>query len=347
MPRVFITHQIIHRIIHQKQPKQPVSNRADRHDLKQKQKGYSYFGPFVDGKALKKTFRILRRVFPYRTCRTLPKKACLYYELGLCPIPCGSIRADRQNLKQKGYGVLKGYNENIKNLVRVLQGKKKQVLINLKKEMKESSRKQDFEKAAMIRDQINALENVFENAHILQELPKKEIIGWQKTERVLRKILGVRNKIKRIEGYDVSNIQGLQATGAMVVFERGKPSKKDYRKFKIKISGKVNDIAMLKEILSRRFKHTEWALPQIILIDGGKAQLNAANLTMKQLNNKTIKVIALAKRKNELFMQGKRKPILLKNLPQEVSNLILHIRDEAHRFAIKYHKQLRKEVLTK
>jgi excinuclease ABC subunit C len=101
---------------------------------------------------------------------------------------------------------------------------------------------------------------------------------------------------------------------------------------------------MLKEIISRRLKHKEWQMPQVILIDGGKGQLNAAIERFKihdsRFMNNT-RIISLAKRKNELFLEGKEKPVLLKNLPQETANLILRIRDEAHRFAITYHKKLR------
>ncbi len=132
----------------------------------------------------------------------------------------------------------------------------------------------------------------------------------------------------------------------MVVFEKGKPDKDEYRKFKIKIEGKPNDVAMLKEVLSRRFKHREWRFPQLILIDGGKAQLNIAKKVLNQYKSAlsvSISVFALAKRKNTLYLENQKEPIFLKDIPQEISNLILRIRDEAHRFAISYHKKLREK----
>jgi excinuclease ABC subunit C len=135
-------------------------------------------------------------------------------------------------------------------------------------------------------------------------------------------------------------MQGKEATGSMVTFIEGKPDKKFYRKFKIKIAGKPNDTAMLKEILERRLKHKEWIFPDLILIDGGKPQLSAGASVKYP---KSIKFAALAKRKNELFIKGKKNPILLKTLPREIFNLILRLRDEAHRFAISYHKKLRKD----
>jgi excinuclease ABC subunit C len=133
----------------------------------------------------------------------------------------------------------------------------------------------------------------------------------------------------------VSNIQGKDATGSMVTFINGKADKNFYRRFKIRFSNKPDDTAMLKQALLRRFNHPEWGLPDLILIDGGKAQLNTT------LSITKIPAIALAKRRNELYMKNLKKPILLKDLPREVFNLILQLRDEAHRFARKYHHKLR------
>jgi len=320
-------------------------------------------GPFIDGKALKTTLRLLRRIFPFRTCRVLPKKACLYKELGLCLAPCHYTGLTGVMLK-------KTYNQNTRRLINILQGKKPQVLNNLKKEMRVASQEQKFEKAKLLRDQIWALENVFQHSHILEEMQGTRFLSKKEPSSFgqFQKVLGLKIEIKRIEGYDISNIQGQQATGSMVVFEQGKPNKNEYRKFHIKIEGKPNDTAMLKEMISRRLRHEEWPMPQIMLIDGGKGQLNAAITALKsearnsksetpkesklptgQANPKfkilNIKTISLAKRKNELFLESKSEPVLLKNLPPETAHLILRIRDEAHRFAITYHKKLRSKNL--
>jgi len=277
----------------------------------QKKNNARYIGPFVDAKALKQTLKILRKIFPFRTCKTLKKKPCLFFQLDLCSAPC---------LKKEDY--------NVKNLEQFLKGNKNKVLKQMKKEMKLFSQKKEYEKAAKQRDKIFALENVLKNVHILKNLNKTE----------LRKLFNIKKEIKRIEGYDISNIQGKQATGSMVVFTKGEKDKSQYRKFRIRMEQKPNDTAMIREVLKRRMKHKEWPKPQLILIDGGKAQLNAA---LKEVKN--IKVMALAKKKNELFL--KNKTILLKDLPKEVSNLILRIRDEAHRFALQYHKGLRRKQL--
>ena len=335
-PRVFITHQPLIEL--------KIKN------LKLKIK---YIGPFVDGRALKQTLTILRKIFPFRTCNTpgggLPKKPCLWYQLGRCPAPCilnSKTSTQIPNLKSKSK---KEYQRNIGNLIKIFQGKKTNVLNILKKEMQSLSRSQDFERAAKVRDQINSLENILQNAQIFQDFLERKTRIWKEIETRLKQVLGTKKSIKRIEGYDISNIQGVEATGAMVVFEKGLPKKQDYRKFKIKIAGKPDDIAMIKEMLFRRFNHLEWQFPDLILVDGGKAQLNAVikaqGTRNKGQGKKDMRVVALAKRKNELYLENKERPLSLENLPQDIANLFLRIRDEAHRFAISYHKLLRSKTL--
>jgi len=181
---------------------------------------------------------------------------------------------------------------------------------------------------------------------VIEPEKKQAADGWEKTEKILRGLTGLNKKILRIECYDVSNIQGKSATGSMVVFVDGKPDKNQYRKFKIKIDDKPNDIAMLKETLDRRLLHKEWPYAEIMLIDGGIAQLNVA-IKSKDQDEKTkiIKVISIAKGRQELFIEGRTNPIPLKSLPQEIYNLVKYLDDEAHRFAITYHKKLRKNKL--
>lgn len=307
-PRIYITHQV------------------DRGEA-------SFIGPFVDGKALKETLRILRKVFPYRTCKKLPKKPCLWYQLNRCPAPC---LCQSKLAKEIGQGFIstiqRRCQRNVRNLIKILQGRKKQALIDLKKEMKKLSKEEKFEEANKIKYQIQALEKVMSHAHIFDmfEVKPQTIMG---------------RLYQRIEAYDISNIQGKEATGAMVSFIHGQPEKNFYRRFKIKLTKKPNDIAMIKEVLLRRLKHQEWPYPDLILIDGGKAQLNAAQEICSKLKLNQIKVMALAKKKNELYVQDRKKPILLKKLPRETFNLVLQLRDEAHRFARSYHLKLRKKSL--
>lgn len=302
-----------------------------------------YIGPFVDGTALKKTLKILRKVFPYRTCRILPKHPCLWYQLERCPAPCLFKSQTFQQIPTGKIQMKKDYQRNVRNIFKLLQGKKTQLLKDLKREMKKAAGEKRFETAGKIRDQIQSLEKVISHAQVFEPGKTESQSDWKKIQIILKKILKTKRDISRIEAYDISNIQGKEATGSLVTFIQGMPEKDCYRRFKIRIAGKPDDIAMIKECLERRFNHPEWNFPDLILIDGGRGQLNIAKKTAK---NK-IPVAALAKRENKLYIENRKEPILLKILPREISNLILQLRDEAHRFAISYHRKLRKKQLLK
>jgi excinuclease ABC subunit C len=236
------------------------------------------------------------------------------------------------------------------------------------------SKESKFEEAGKIRDRIYNLQQVMSHTHVINNGSEhgnensfthkfddrhfyEKGNGWDKTEKKLQEILwqslrgaeATKQSINRIECYDVSNIQGKFATGSMVVFINGAPDKNLYRKFKIKMENEPNDIAMLKETLQRRFLHPEWPFPDAILIDGGKAQLNVALKIVNSLKIENLKlkisVMSIAKGKQELFIEGRNQPIPLKSLPQEIYNLVKQLDDEAHRFAIAYHKKLRKKSL--
>ncbi len=364
-PQIFLTHQPVSKLKIKRQPSGESASRPGKFKI-------DYVGPFVDGKALRQALKVLRKTFPYRSCKNLPKRPCLWYQLDRCPAPCLSksnlsvqlsswrikihphTKQGQPRLAEKigetssryGMRVKKGCQRNAKNLLKVLSGEKKQVLKDLKKEMRKASKEENFETAAKIRNQIFSLERILAHSKILVSLPRPwvestPVVKWTEIEKTLKKILKTKHKISKIEAYDISNIQGQLATGSMVTFIKGHPDKNFYRKFRLKIAGKPNDIAMMKEVLKRRFLHSEWLYSDLVLIDGGKAQLNAAKSIIK-LNNLKIPVLAIAKRKNELYVEGRKRPILLKKLPREIFNLILQLRDEAHRFAKSYHHKLRK-----
>ena len=165
------------------------------------------------------------------------------------------------------------------------------------------------------------------------------LTSWQKqthtTDNVLKKlkkVLNLKNMPLRIEGYDISNIQGVMATGSMVVFTNARPNKKEYRRFSIKTFDQANDPGMMSEVIQRRQKHTNWTKPELILIDGGRPQLNAASKHVKN-----IPIISIAKREEEIYQPHKKNTLKLsKN--NEVLKLLQRIRDEAHRFAITGYK---------
>ena len=239
----------------------------------------------------------------------MPNKVCLWYHLGRCEGPCeGKIsRAE--------------YQKNIRQLILFLKGRKKEVILKLEKEMEKAAKKLDFEKARIARDKLIALRHL--------------AIIWLATAQTDEKIP------KKIECYDISNIMGKEATGSMVVFVDGEPDKSQYRQFKIKTVQKISDYEMLAEILKRRFKHHEWPEPNLVIIDGGVGQLNIARKIILEKTNFNIPIISIAKgpkrKRDLLFFAGKK---ILQD-----KKLIQRIRDEAHRFAIKYHRLLRSKKL--
>jgi len=326
-PRVFITHQV-------KLKEKKIFSKND------------FVGPFVDGKALKKTLKILRKIFPFRSCRQIPKRPCLWYHLQRCPAPCILKSKSFQKIS-KVSKIKKITKRNAQKIIKFLKKGEIPLLKELKKEMKKLAQKQKFEEAAKIRDQIFALEKIKEHSKIFSEEINSPHLNWPEIEEKLKKILNFKRKISKIEAFDVSNIKGKMATGSMITFINGRPEKKLYRKFKIRFEKKPNDISMLKEILERRLKHPEWGLPDLILVDGGKGQLRAA-IEIKNKNlriRNKIKILSLAKKKKELFIEKRKEPIFLEKLPSEIFNLILRLNKEAHRFALSYHRKLREKVM--
>lgn len=276
----------------------------------------SILGPFTEGASLKAALKILRKIFPFRTCKNPANKPCLYYELGLCP----AHFADK-----------KSYAKNLKNLFLILRGKKTDLIEVLKKEMILLSKKQLYEEAERVKQKLFYLQNIFDHEKVIKEEFAVSRPDWQKTEKALMLLLKTSKKIKRIEGYDVSNIGKENAVGAMSAFVNGKTAKAEYRRFKIRTKAK-DDLSRLKEIITRRLFHKEWDFPQAILIDGGKAHLNILLKTLQKfgLKNK-IAALALAKEEENLYLADGR--ILSLKQSSDLYPLLANIRDEAHRFA--------------
>jgi excinuclease ABC subunit C len=281
-------------------------------DIKSNKESYKKsYGPFVSAKSLREALKIIRRIFPWNNHAEgfLVKstgKACFDYQIGNCPGACLGI------LKKEEY------RKTIRNIELFFEGKKKRIISSLKLEMQKSSKHLDFELAEKIRRQIFSLQHLSDIAFINENANSVN----SQAERI------------RIEGYDISNISGTAAVGSMVVFEDGNPNKSEYRKFKIKTVQGVGDVAMIKEVISRRFRNS-WPHPQLILIDGGLGQVNGARMILKKLNL-SIPVVGLAKgperKKNELI--GRVPPGIS-------SRTLIMVRDEAHRFAIKFHRKIR------
>jgi len=337
-PRIFVTHQTgIKYLV------SGIKGRKAR-NTKYKIQNTNFIGPFTSGSALYSTLRILRRIFPYCTCKEFHKRPCLNAQIGRCPGFCCYSPPIVNPFKTRSYFKWQNeYRRNIRNITAVLCGKKKTLIHELRKEMREAAKKEEFEHAAELQKQIEGIENIFSHRTFLDPALAKQRRGhdWQKIERTIQALFGTRRRIRRVEGYDISNISGTAAGGSMVVFVDGAPSKNHYRKFKIKTVHQISDVDMHREVILRRFNHQEWGAPDLLLIDGGKPQVNAALQALQMRKIKGILLAGLAKREEELFLPGRHDSIRLDSLPPHTTHFFQHVRDESHRFAKKYHHKLR------
>ena len=428
--------------------------------------GSRYFGPYANAGSIRKTLGLLKKLFPYRSCTKhitgKDERPCLDYHINRCVGPCtGAVDAE-------------GYNEVIQQVILFMEGKTDIVTKKIRKTMLEASEKLDYERAAILRDQLTAIEQIHEkqkvinvsgdnidviagakyldqsrmevffvrkgkligrdqfimqgtaedstgeilsafitqfysHAHyipskilISETIPDIDVIGsWltsKKSAKVqiivphrgekkrllgmveenakrgleqlklkeieegstdealfqLQESLNLPRLPKRIETYDISNIQGSNSVGSMVVFENGKPNKSDYRRFVIKNVDGIDDYSMMKEVLTRRFKklndHTgeanSWVKsPDLVLIDGGRGHLGAALQVFLELGVKDIPLASIAKQHEELFVPETPEPIMLDRRSQALY-LLQRSRDEAHRFAITLHRKRRSKSST-
>ncbi len=268
------------------------------------------FGPFPRGGTLKEALKILRRILPYRdTCSPAPNgKKCFRAQLGLCPGMCAGL-IDR-----------KEYAGRVRELVLFFSGRKKQLLTVLEREMKRYARQREFEKAEDIRKRIFALTHIQDVALIKEENISDE----------------TDNSTFRIEAYDVAHLAGTDTVGVMVVFLDGEPAPAEYRTFTVRDAKAGDDIGALREILERRLRHAEWRFPNLAVVDGGKAQLSAAERILEKYGL-AVPVVSVVK--NE------------KHAPRDILGSAGHVsvreRDiiranaEAHRFAIGRHRRKR------
>ena len=426
--------------------------------------GARYFGPYTSSAAMRQTLDLLRRIFPYLTCKRkitgTDERSCLYHHIGRCLAPCiGAVSKD-------------DYRDMMQQVCLFLEGKGEEVLASLRQRMEAAAQNMEFERAASLRDQIDAVERVIERQRVVSpalvdqdavaiaredgevctqvffvrggklvgheyfvlegagDVEEPEILssflkqfyhhtahvppeillpaqiednqvverwlserrGGKVTLRVPRRgqkrkllemveenaretlshllareqiersralaslsdvqmQLGLQAPPLRIEAYDISNIQGVAATGSMVVFTEGMPAKGEYRRFKIRAVQGPDDYAMMQQVLRRRLRRAgtekqatqmSWAvLPDLIVVDGGKGQLNAALEVLAEQGIEGPSVIGLAKAREEIFAPGQSQPVVLPR-DSEALHLLQRLRDEAHRFAIVYHKAVRR-----
>jgi excinuclease ABC subunit C len=423
--------------------------------------GARYFGPFASAGSVRKTLRLIKKIFPFRSC-TKPingsdKRPCLNYYIHRCLGPCiGAVTKTE-------------YQEVINQVILFLEGKQELVLHELNYRMTAAAQQLQFEKASLLRDQIQVIKRIIEGQKIaitlrgeqdaialaqnggqayieiffirnnklighdhftmegihdekpgqimtnfvkqyyasasyippviLIQYPVDEIpvlTKWLKERRkgtiklqvprrgVKKRLINmvVENADKglllvkakqanleiitsglqelkdrlclpkiplRIEGYDISDIQGALAVGSMIALEKGLPKPSHYRRFRVKMVAGINDYAMIQEIIRRRFKRaiaseTGWSnMPDLILIDGGKGHLHAALKVRQELSLGSIPMVSLAKENEDVFIPGKPEPV---DIPKDspALHILQRARDEAHRFSISYHRRLRYKV---
>ncbi len=271
------------------------------------------FGPFPSSTELKTALKIVRKIFPFRDkCLPSQNKACFNYQIGLCPGVCVGVINKKE------------YNQTIKHLELFFHGKKKKLLALLEKEMKMCAKKRQFEKAQILKKKIFALKHINDIALITDK---------DRTPS---------DKKFKIEAYDIAHTSGVETVGVMVAVVNGVPTKDAYRRFVMKSLAKrqVNDIASLKEVLERRLNHHEWLLPNLVVVDGGQAQVNLALNVFKQAG---ILVPVVGVVKNE---RHKPKNILGdKKIISDHEADILIANNEAHRFAVNFHRLRRGKVV--
>lgn len=313
----------------------PVVLRRRKPDLILEQPKGTVLGPFQSGHSLNEVLKIARKIFPW-CADPNGGRPCFYYHLDLCPGACvGEISPEE-------------YRENIDALILFLRGKKKEVLRDLTKKMRSAADQQLFEKAQEYKEKIAHIQEVTKKQYRMAPSLVLPGFGMAQAQRglvELQKILQTyahfprSKKLTRIEGYDVSNIQGTSAAVSMVTFVDGQPDKAQYRLFNIRTLETPNDYSMLQEALQRRQNHPEWDAPDLVMIDGGKGQVRAA-LKVWQWANPTI---GIAKKPDRLVIpipqEGGKISYQLLALPEThpALQLIQRVRDESHRFAKKQH----------
>ena len=303
--------------------------------------GVKLYGPFAHAGSLRGAVQVMQKIFKFRTCsldidendeRWNWFRPCLLASINQCTAPC-NLRISKEE-----------YRKDIKRLQLFLTGNRKRLLKQLHDEMQQASLDLEFERAAKLRDEIGMLESLDErgelDTHVQPEVfyidPKKGLAG-------LKKVLGLTELPRTIEGVDIAHLGGQETVASLVKFIDGLPFKPGYRRFKIKQVKGIDDFRSIHEVVSRRFQRLydeQDVFPDILLIDGGKGQLNAAISAFESLRIPPPVLLSLAKKNEEVFRPGESEPLRLSRHSFEL-RLLQYVRDEAHRFAQHYHHMLR------
>ncbi len=291
--------------------------------------GSVYYGPYPKVADAKKIIQYVIESYKIRDCKQdiqegISAPACLSLQIGKCDGPC----IDEISVKDYRTLVLKA--------CAFLDGQKRDIIRTLKREMDEASKLMKFELAAEKRDMIAVAHSIKKGVTL-----KKQVNGTVVLQQ-LQKSLKLKIIPRYIECFDISNVSGMYSVASMVVFKSGEPFKKDYRTFKIKTVEGINDFASIAEVIGRRYRgclKEGKTLPDLIMVDGGKGQLHAAAAVLNGLGI-TQDLISLAKRFELIHVYGHKDPVILSKYSDELQ-LLQRIRDEAHRFAITFHRRWR------
>jgi excinuclease ABC subunit C len=308
-----------------------------------KAKGAKLYGPFTSAGQLRGALQVLQRVFKFRTCsldieETDPRwrwfRPCLLASIKQCSAPC-NLRIDKE-----------AYRKDIRRLQTFLDGGSVRLLAQMKDEMVTASKAMDFEKAAKLRDEIKLLENLDRRGEIDTHVqPEVFYIDPKRGMRALKKVLGMEREPRVIEGVDIAHLGGTDTVASLVKFIDGLPFKPGYRRYKIKSVEGIDDFRSIHEVISRRFRKMaddQDTFPDLLMIDGGKGQLNSAIAAFRDQSIEPPVLCSLAKREEEIYLPGDSEPIRL-GRNSFALRLLQYVRDEAHRFAQHYHHILRRK----
>ncbi|NQV90753.1 GIY-YIG nuclease family protein [Candidatus Uhrbacteria bacterium] len=300
-----------------------------------KKKFLRVFGPYTSSRSLKIALELIRKIIPWSVCQppevTGRTKGCFNSQIGKCPGVCSGKISQTE------------YKKYIRQFIYFFEGKKGRLERSLETQMKRASTELRFEDASEYQRRLRALAHIQDIALLSREdhdLPFSEEIAT-----------GAINLEGRIEAYDISNISGTSAVGSMVVFEDGLPTKEKYRKFKIKSVEGPNDVAMMEEVIRRRLKRAQmypasWPLPEVMVIDGGKPQVHRVQDVLDEFRM-IVPIVGLAKgfdRKQDRLVLDRNNAELVRAATRG-KELFQKARDEAHRFAVKYHRTVRAKSL--
>lgn len=344
-------HPIYIRITDEEYPRVLTARKPD-----EVKRSLAFLGPFPSTTKVRSVLRLLRQIFPYSQHK-LGKRGCLYSQMSLCN-PCPneiekvSGAKEKKKLKSK-------YRKNISYVKAILSGRFLFVSKSLEKVMRGYAKEENFEMAAIVRNQIASLDYItqpvtpvghfLKNPNLLEDIRTDEL---KELRNFLSKYLSLPDQLSQIECYDVAHLAGTNATASMVTFTNGDADKSLYRHFRIHQKKGQSDTDSMYEVAKRRVKYlSTWGVPDLIIVDGGKAQVSVFR---RIFGRHKIPVVGIAKREEKIVIPGKRYDLsthgfIERKLPKgPARNLVQRIRNEAHRFARRYHhKLLQKELIPK